>query len=117
MSDICEVHAVFLRNLFVLYLSIDEKIATEGYKIVFAKFLEIFHDDLFPEGYSDFEECLENPNNYELAFDIFANDCFTMVEGADTNPAFKHCAPSYFTLFTQLRKSQRWVKSKKLPFE
>jgi hypothetical protein len=134
MTNICELHAIFLRNLFLLYLMIDEQIAYEAYKPVFAKFLEIFHDDLFPEGYSDFELALENPNNFELAYDIFAADCAAMIEDFDSDN-YKYVAPRYFTIsevksqlnlivkdfkLTMARMSsgsRRWVKSKKLPFE
>lgn len=135
MSNICEFHTVFLRNLFVLYLSIDEKITIEGNKIIFAKFLEFFHDDLFPENYSNFESCLENPHNYEVAFNMFARDCSQMVERANTDSFFRHIFPVYFTvsqvrsalnlivkdleltILLERRKFQPWVKSKKLLFE
>lgn len=134
MTDICELHAIFLRNLFLLYLMIDEEIASEAYKPVFAKFLEFFHDDLFPEGYFDFELALENPNNFELAYNIFAADCAAAIEDFDSDN-YKYVAPRYFTIsevrsqlnlivkdfkLTMARMnsgSRRWVKSKKLPFE
>jgi hypothetical protein len=134
MTDICELHAIFLRNLFLLYLMIDQQIAPEAYKLIFAKFVEFFHDDLFPEGYSDFELALENPNNFELAYDMFAADCAAVVKDFD-NDNYKYVAPRYFTIL-QVRSqlnlivkdfkltmarmnsgSRRWVKSKKLPFE
>jgi hypothetical protein len=134
MTDICELHAIFLRNLFLLYLMIDEEIASQAYKPVFAKFLEFFHDDLFPEGYSDFELALENPNNFELAYNIFAADCAAAIKDFDSDN-YKYVAPRYFTI-SQVRSqlnlivkdfkltmarmnsgSRRWVKSKKLPFE
>ena len=134
MTNICELHGIFLRNLFLLYLMIDEEIASEAYKPIFAKFLEFFHDDLFPEGYSDFELALENPNNFELAYNIFAADWAAVIEDFDSDN-YKYVAPRYFTVsevrsqlnlivkdfkLTMARMnsgSRRWVKSKKLPFE
>ncbi len=135
MSDICGLHAIFLRNLFLLYLHIDEQIASEAYKLVFAKFLEFFHDDLFPEEYSDFEVCLENSNNFELAHDMFCADCFAVIEDIETNSKYQYVQPRFFTIsqvmsqlnlivkdfqLTMARINSnpgRWVKSKKLPFE
>ena len=136
MVDCCQFHSEFLQKLFLLYVSIDEKIQDEGSRLVLAQYLDFFHDDMLSQlPYPDFYSSLGHPGALEVALEMFMEDCSGLVMNVESTSNNLFHDFSYTTISqvkAEIRKlvknldnsiasaqrsSSHFVKSKKLPFE
>lgn len=131
MTYCCQFHSEFLQKLFLLYVSIDEKIKYEGTRFVLAQYLDFFHDDmllLIP--YPNFYSSLGHPDAFEAALEMFIEDCSGVINTNNVSHDVSYTTISQVKVGIRKlvknldasitfahRNSRVWVKSKKLPFE